>query len=139
MGHGGKRAGAGRKRKIVNEAERLLIVGQRCNVKWLEEAERQADQRLEERPQQHRARAVFKQLDQKYRRFHGAPPAWELQKLFSEVEKMEPHYRNIRPKGCRDAIISMVAKETGYPKRMVQRCWVEYRAWLRQIWPDMKI
>ena len=138
MGHGGKRTGAGRKRKITNPLERWSV-GELCSSKWIEEAERQEDKRIEERPRQHPDRAVYKRLDQLLRRFTNVTnaPAWEMQKLWAEVEKIEKsgRYRNIRPKGCREEIISTVAKDTGHPRRMVQRCWVEYNAWIRQITP----
>src|SRR5262245_19679500 len=58
MGHGGKRTGAGRKRKITNPLERWSV-GELCSSKWIEEAERQEDKRIEERPRQHPDRAVY--------------------------------------------------------------------------------
>src|SRR5262245_44903821 len=136
MGHGGKRAGAGRKRKIEYPIERW-IVGRRCEEKRMEEVKRRRESRFEKKPQ---VEMLAKRLDQKVQRFGDMlkVPAWEMQKLRAEFIEADidfqkdgrRYYRRL--KGCRDAIITAVAKETGHPKRMVQRCWVEYRASLKQ-------
>jgi|SRR5262245_27431077 len=137
MGHGGKRAGAGRPRKIERDPDRQLI-GQLCEMRHIEEKQRRRGE--ETRP--HSVK-VMDRLSQKLRRIGlKNVPAWEMQKLRDELNRSLRkgdlrYYR--RPKGCRGAIITIVAKETGCPKRMVQRCWVEYRAageqWLDEAAP----
>jgi len=87
---------------------------------------------------------LAKRLDQKISRFGGVTkaPAWELYKLRAEFIELEKSMRKggrrsyRRLKGWRDTIITAVSKETGHPKRMVQRCWVEYRAGLKQMLGD---
>ena len=121
--------GAGRPRKIKEEFDRW-------HLGWLcEHVQRMirrgaAIERIEERPEWEKVMAARKRLDQKRRRFVKGAPAWELQKLSTEIDKIGRYFNEPgrRPKGCRAAIIAKIAKQTGHHPRMVTRCWVEYRA-----------
>jgi hypothetical protein len=126
--------GAGRPRKIEEEFDRWHI-GCLCEHEHRMIERGAAMERIEERPEREKVRAALKRLDQKRRRFVKGAPAWELQKLSTEIDKIGRYFSEPyrRPKGCRAAIIAKIAKQTGHHPRMVTRCWVEYRAMRREI------
>jgi len=134
MAHGGKRAGAGRKRNTERALERVRV-GHLCERKQLVEQVRQARGRLERRPEWQKAQKTLQGLFEKnkHRRLVNGLPDWEMK--IRDTERAE-HDRVLerelarvhRPKGHRSAIIAEVAKETGHSERMVRLCWVEYRA-----------
>jgi hypothetical protein len=142
MGHGGKRKGAGRKPKIASIFERWRVGGL-CEDQWRIKALEQAI----ESPEQREAHAAVERLDQRRQRFliigsdgkrRLTKEPWDLKGLSADVDKIGRWHRRIiyRPRGCRDEIIAKVAEQTGYPRRMVQRCWVEYRAMLKRTRAD---
>jgi hypothetical protein len=140
MGHGGKRIGAGRKRKIASIWERWHV-GSLCEelrrekAKAIESAEQQKANAAIQRLHQRRQRFLIVGEDGR-RRLNNEP--WDLKRLSADVDKIGRSHQIIYvANASRDAIICVVAKKTGHPKRMVQRCWVEWRAMLKRWRADL--
>lgn len=141
MVRGGRRPGAGRP---ALPFERRFVIGGECEALWRSAIDRKAQQELARRTRT--VRTQWKKAADKpirTRRAWTHTPEFkdyledvrgamqEDQRIDAVEDDRDPDrlyvIRPRRPKNLREQIISEVAAQHGVTKRMVERCWKEYR------------
>ena len=134
-GHGGKRAGSGRPPQLSFRRRTQIGI-------WCEEL---VSVKTDERRQELLARRLgAEEIRCEQTRFRSASaghgdspltPTETMEDASTEIDAAAgPHARRLRlrkPKGLRRAIVRLVAAEAQISERLVDQCWKEYRAWLR--------
>lgn len=146
-GHGGKREGAGRKRKW--SFQDVLQVGQACETRWRREVKRTINANLENFLEDTELPELWKQaervpVDQRKDWLeseegggaHVHDIASEIEELPSTNDGNSPHGRMISvsgrpPRGTRKRVIQEVAHALGLTTVQVDNLWQEYRRFER--------
>lgn len=141
MPRGGRRPGAGRKRKLT--ALQRWRVGARCQELWREEIRTSQDKAIAKatervRREWERARSVpVSERADWLESEEGQEYLEDVEFALREDQQIPPEDSRAanrllrliskRPKGPGPKIVTQVASEFGLAERMVERCWDEFR------------